>query len=314
MIASSASVFITMRFIQATGASVIYIISQSIINQTFDEREKSSVIGILELYQPIAWILSPFVGSILAEISNWRVSFLVLLIAQLVGIAFFLVYPSRKYTELKKTCSASELFYDYGFILKNSSFIIYALIPGLFAGGYMIFATCSPFICSKFFGNNSADIALFSSVPLFFYVIATFAYRVTVDKWGTTISRRIGTSIYGIFGIYLIYLTMHKLPWTPGILLTLMCLQCSGSAFLVPVSVLKAIQSTAPHSTCVGASTVVIFRNIVMSICITIGARFNNSITTIMSCVFMTVATILVLIMTRKIIRTRNKGKQKARL
>jgi MFS family permease len=311
MIATSASIFITMRFIQAIGASVIYVISQSIISETFEEKEKSSVIGILELYQPIAWILSPFVGSILAEISNWRVSFLVLLIAQLVGLVFFLVYPSRRHRESPKMCSASELFCDYGFILKNSSFIIYALIPGLFAGGYMIFATCSPFICSKFFGNNSADIALFSSVPLFFYVIATFGYRATVNKWGMITSRRIGTCIYGIFGIYLIYLTMRQSPWTPGILLTLMCLQCSGSAFLVPVSVLKAIQSTAPHSACVGASTMVIFRNIVMSICITIGARFNNSITTIMSCVFMTVATILVLIMMRKIIRTRSKGKLK---
>jgi hypothetical protein len=230
----------------------------------------------------------------------------------LVGIIFFLVYPSRRnITTLRETCSASQFFQDYGYILRNSSFIIYALIPGLFAGGYMIFATCSPFICSKFFGNNSADIALFSSIPLFFYVIATFVYRIAVDKWGIMISRRIGTSIYGIFGIYLAYLTMHKSPWSPGVLLALMCLQCSGSAFLVPVSVLKALQSTAPHSACVGASTVVIFRNIIMSICITIGARFNNSITTIMSCIFMTVATILVLIMTRKIIRARRK-KQKA--
>ncbi|MDR1982730.1 MAG: MFS transporter [Holosporaceae bacterium] len=314
MISGSAGVFMIMRFIQAIGASVIYVVSQSVIDETFNEKEKSSVMGILELYQPIAWILSPFVGSILAEISNWRFSFLVLLVAQLGGIVFFLIYPSKRHSQTGKVCSASRLFCDYGSILKNSSFIIYALIPGLFAGGYMIFATCSPFICAKFFGNNSADIALFSSIPLFFYVIATFAYRVTVDKFGITISRRIGTSIYGIFGIYLTYLIMHKSPWTPGALLALMCLQCSGSAFLVPVSVLKALQSTAPHSTCVGASTVVIFRNIIMSMCITMGARVNNSITTIMSCVFMTVATILVLITTRKIIRTRNRERQKVKL
>jgi hypothetical protein len=180
----------------------------------------------------------------------------------------------------------------------------------LFAGGYMIFATGAPFICLKFFGNNSADIALFSAVPLFFYVIATFIYRNVVDRFGMAASRRTGACIYGIFGIYLTYLVMHKSPWTPGILLTLMCLQCSGSAFLVPVSVLKALQSTAHHSTCVGASTVVIFRNIIMSICISAGAKFSGSITTIMSCVFMTVATILVLITTRKIIRIRANKRQ----
>jgi Flp pilus assembly protein TadB len=89
-----------------------------------------------------------------------------------------------------------------------------------------------------------------------------------------------------------------------------MCLQCAGSAFLVPISVLKALQS-AHGSTCVGALTVVIFRNIIMSICISAAAKFNSSITTVMSCVFMTVATILVLIMMRKIIRTRANRRQK---
>jgi Na+/melibiose symporter-like transporter len=252
------------------------------------------------------------VGSILAEISNWRISFLALIIAQLVGIVFFWVYPTNEYKKSDRTFAVAGLFRNYAHVLKNSSFLIYALIPGLFAGGYMIFATSSPFICSKFFGNNSADIALFSAVPLFFYVMATFAYRSVVDKFGVTMSRRIGTGVYIVFGLYLTYLTVHNSPWTPNALLTLMCLQCSGSAFMVPVSVLKALQSTASCSMSVGASTVVIFRNIIMSICITLGAKFNGSITTVMSCVFMTVATILILITTRKIIRTHDNKKQKS--
>jgi DHA1 family bicyclomycin/chloramphenicol resistance-like MFS transporter len=311
MVSGSAEMFMVMRFIQAAGSSVVYVVSQSVINEVFNEKEKTSVMGILELYQPIAWILSPFVGSILAEISNWRISFLVLMIAQLAGIVFFWVYPTNRSEKSSKTFSTAALFRDYAYILKNSSFLIYALIPGLFAGGYMIFATSSPFICSKFFGNNSADVALFAAVPLFFYVIATFAYRFIVSRFEVAVSRRIGTSIYVVFGLYLTYLVMHKSPWTPNALLALMCLQCSGSAFLVPVSILKALQSTASRSMSVGASTVVIFRNIIMSICITLGAKFSGSITTIMSCVFMTVATVLVLITTRKIIRTHDNRKQR---
>ncbi|MDR0632140.1 MAG: MFS transporter [Holosporaceae bacterium] len=310
MISGSALVFTVMRFGQAVGSSVVYIVSQSIINETFSEKEKSSVVGILELYQPIAWILSPFVGSILAEISNWRGPFFVLLVAQLIGMIFFWAYPIDKHRKSKKRFAISKLLRDYGRVLKNSSFVIYALIPGLFAGGYMIFAVGTPFICSKFFENNSV-VAAFSVIPLLFYVAATFVYRIVVDKFGVSVSKRAGACIYTIFGVYLIYVMMQNAPWTPGILLTLMCLQCSGSAFLVPVSILKALQSTPPHSTCVGASTVVIFRNIVMSVCIAVGAKFHSSITTIMSCVFMTVATVLILIMMRKIIRTHTVRKRK---
>jgi MFS family permease len=312
MISECSSIFMLMRFIQAMGASVIYIISQNIINTTFDEKEKSGTIGIFELYQPIAWILSPFIGSILAEISSWRVFFLLLALTQVIGLLFFYVCPESTLDHQKpsKQFSVSRFLHEYAEVLRNSSFVIYALIPGLFAGGYMIFATSSTFICYKFFTSSSTGIAMFASVPLFFYIFSTFAYRSIIDKFGLVVCRRVGTCIYIIFGVYILYIATHKSPWTPGMLLTLMCLQCSGSAFLVPISVLKALQS-AHGSTCVGALTVVIFRNLIMSVCILMAAKFNSSITTIMSCVFITVATILVLIMMRKIIRTRTNRKRK---
>ncbi|MDR2107059.1 MAG: MFS transporter [Holosporaceae bacterium] len=314
MASESSAMFMAMRFIQAMGAGVIYVVSQSVINEKFDEKEKSGVIGIIELYQPIAWILSPFAGSILSEISNWRVSFPLLALFQAIGIVFFRFCLTEEKEKSSKTCQVLHLFRNYGRVLKNSSFLIYALIPGLFAGGYMMFATSSPFICSRFFGENSADIALFSAVPLLFYVITTFAYRRIVNSFGVGVSRRTGIVMYGIFGVYLMYLIMHQTPWTPGILLTLMCLQCSGSAFLVPVSVLRALQATDPDSASVGASTVVVFRNIIMSLCIAVSAKFSGSITTIMACVFMTTATVILLIMTRKIIRSRSnrKGRKQA--
>ncbi|MCR5224986.1 MAG: MFS transporter [Alphaproteobacteria bacterium] len=304
MIAGSLPVFICMRFIQATGASVVYVVSLSVINETFNDKEKGSAVGVLELYQPLAWIVSPFIGALLAEIGSWRLSFLVLMLIQISGILFFWCYPERVCRGRCKKFSVSKLFFDYKSVLKNSLFIVYALIPGFFAGGYMIFATSCPFICSKIFGNSSADIALFSAVPLLFYVASTFAYRFVVRNIGTKTSRRIGTSIFTIFGVCVTWMIFDSNPWTAGRLLSLMCLQCMGSAFLVPVSVLKALQSSS-HAASVGASTVVVFRNIIMSICITVSAKFSGSITTIMACVFMTVGTVLMLMITRKIIKIR---------
>ncbi len=300
--------FIGSRFLQALGASIIYIVSLNIINELFSEKEKASVIGILELYQPIAWILSPFVGAILSEIGHWRLSFLVLMIAQIIGLLFFLICPHKTQKIKNKHFSISKLFHDYGLVLRDLYFIIYALIPGLFAGGYMIFSTNCPFICAKLIGNNSANIAIFSTIPLLFYVISTFIYRIVVKKSGIKLSKWIGTSIYIFFGLYISYLIYYQPQWNAEHLLYLMCIQCMGSAFLVPVSILKALQSISCTSS-VGASTVVIFRNIVMSLCISLSSKFVGSITTIMACVFMTVATVLFLITTRKIIKIRKKKK-----
>lgn len=298
-------VFICMRFIQALGASIIYVASLSIINDLFGEKEKASVVGILELYQPIAWILSPFAGAIFTEFGSWRLSFFILMCAQIIGLLFFIVCPEKN--KPGKNFAVSDFFKGYKSILKDSYFVIYALIPGFFAGGYMIFATSCPFICSQLIGNNSADVAIFSAIPLMFYVLSTFVYRIIVRKFGIRLSKWLGTGIYVFFGLYILYLMIYQKSWNAIYLLSLMCIQCVGSAFLVPVSIIKALQSVSHTAASVGASTVVVFRNVIMSVCISISAKFSGSIITIMACIFMTVGTVLMLIMTRRIIKVRRR-------
>lgn len=302
-VSSSIYLFMIMRFLQAAGASAIYIASIGIVNHIFNEREKSEVIGILELYQPIAWILSPFIGSILAEMSSWRLSFIVLMVAQIFALFIFSIYEETYKSNLRKKISLSKIFFDYSAVLRNSYFVMYALIPGLFAGGYMIFMTNSPFICSQVFGNNSADTALFQAIPLVFYVLATFAYRSIVHAFNIRLAKRVGILVYVIFAIYTLVIIFKVHDWTVNHLLSLMCIQCVGSAFLVPVSIIKAIQSTEQAG--IGASTVVVFRNIIMALCISVSTRLSEDITMIMGCIFMTVGTVLILVTARRIIKIR---------
>lgn len=312
-VSTSFPLFVCMRFIQAIGASVVYIVSLSIINDLFEEKERAGIVGILELYQPIAWIVSPFAGAILSEIGHWRLLFLALMSAQIIGLLFFIECPEKKkFVHDIPVFSLKSLFNDYRSILKDSYFMIYALIPGLFAGGYMIFAVNCPFICSHLSGSHAADVAIFSAIPLVFYVGSTFVYRSIVKNAGMRIAKWIGVIIYGFFGLYVFNLSGLNLEWSEVNLLTLMCLQCMGSAFLVPVAIVKALKSM-PHISGVAASSVVVFRNIVMSVCISLSTKFNSSITTIMSCVFMTVGTILMLITTRRIIKVRRRKKAEQR-
>lgn len=308
-ISTSIYVFMIMRFLQAAGASAIYIASIGIIGHSFNEHEKSEVVGILELYQPIAWILSPFIGSILAEVSSWRLSFVVLMVAQIFALCAFSIYREPYKNKYETKISFLKVFFDYKTVLRNSYFVMYALIPGLFAGGYMIFMTNSPFICSRVFGNNSADTALFQAIPLIFYVLATFAYRFIVRAFSIKQAKRIGIFVYIIFAVYMLIILVKTYDWTANHLLSLMCIQCVGSAFLVPVSIIKAIQSTQ-HIAGVGASTVVVFRNIIMALCISISTKLSEDITMIMGCIFMTVGTVLILVTARRIIKVRRLRKE----
>ena len=307
---NSIEVFLFMRFIQALGSSVIYIASIGIINSDFDEQEKSSIIGVLELYQPIAWILSPFAGGILADIGSWRWSFATLMALQIIGLFVFLEYHEKQQHKSTTKFTIRKFLNDYKIVLRNTYFLIYALIPGMFAGGYMIFASNAPFICSKVFEDNSLNIAMFQAIPLLFYILGMFIYRAIVRDFGIRPAKWVGVTIYIIFGAYITFLLAEHTTWTVNHLLALMCVQCVGSSFLVPVSVLKAIQSTG-NTSYVGAATVVVFRNLIMSLCITASTHFSESITMIMGSVFMTVATALMLITARRIMKVHNRRNER---
>lgn len=164
------------------------------------------------------------------------------------------------------------------------------------------FASNAPYICSAFFGNNSFNIAVFQAIPLIFYVLATFAYRKIVTNCGTQLPKRIGVCLYVFFGIYMLSMALTHVQLTEYSLLTLMCLQCAGSAFLVPISVLKALQLSA-HASTIGASAVVILRNILMSSCITVTAGLHGDVNMIMASILMTVGTAVLLIGMRKVMK-----------
>ncbi|GHT92128.1 hypothetical protein FACS1894122_05530 [Alphaproteobacteria bacterium] len=168
----------------------------------------------------------------------------------------------------------------------------------------MIFASNAPFIAHhSIFESSYYGIPAFQAIPLVFYVMAMFAYRYIIKMYNIKMAKKIGTLVYTVFGVYMMFIITFEDALTAKHLLALMCVQCVGSAFLVPVSILKALQSSAHAS--VGASTVVVFRNIVMSLCISLSTRMHSSITMVMGSVFMTVGTVLVLMFTRKYMKKR---------
>jgi hypothetical protein len=156
------------------------------------------------------------------------------------------------------------------------------------------------------------DIALFQAIPLIFYVGATFAYRSITNNFGIKLAKKMGVGIYVILGVYAALLIMKYHYCTANHLLAIMCIQCIGSAFLVPISIIKAIQSTGFVS--VGASTVVVFRNIIMSLCMALGTKLSENITMIMGCIFMTVASVIVLLLARKIVKIRTQRKYRFKI
>lgn len=269
---NSIEMLMLMRFVQAIGSGVVYVVSVNYIACHFDGVARNKAYSTLEMYQPIANLTAPLFGSILCMIGGWRFIFLFLLIAQcLIRIFLSLYMPNDK--PIAEKFSIGLLFKNYASIIRNTKFLMYAVIPGFSVGSYMIFSSHSPEIYHYLSGGNdecaSLHIALIQSLPLLFNVFSTTMYRRTLQRYGLKTSQRVGAFFNILFTINLLLIILNKTPFCYTSLMLAMCIHGISCAFLVPASVTNAMECIQVNTGAVAAS-VVVLRNAIMSACISI--------------------------------------------
>lgn len=274
-ISTSIEMLIISRFIQAIGSGVVYVVSLNYIAYHFDGVAKRKAYSMLEMYQPIANLTAPLMGSILCMLGGWRFIFAFLLIAQIIIRTVLSLYMQEDEPSNSKP-SVSVIARGYVSVIKNRKFMIYSVIPGFAVGCYMIFSAHAPEIYSSVSVDNNSQleslyIAFIQSAPLIFNIFSTILYRTAVQKYGLKISRRIGAILNLVFILMLVVLFSHILPFNYWTIITAMSIQNASSAFLVPVSVTGAMECST-EKTGILASSIVIFRNFIMSLCLAISS------------------------------------------
>ena len=302
--ATSIEMLIIARFIQAIGSGVVYVVSLNYIAYHFDGVAKRQAYSMLEMYQPIANLTAPLVGSLLCMFAGWRFIFVFLLISQIIIRMMLSLYMQEdKPSDVK--ASVSLIVNGYISVVKNKKFVIYAIIPGFAVGCYMIFSAHAPEIYgSVSAGNNtqlaSLYIAFIQSAPLVFNIFSTILYRAAVQKYGLRFSRRIGGVLNSIFIVMLILLFSHGLPFNYWTIIIAMSIQNASSAFLVPVSVTGAMECST-EKTGILASSIVIFRNFIMSLCLAISS-INAGIDCLVYELFIPAVFVMILLYFRRVI------------
>lgn len=297
-LSTSVEMLICCRFIQAIGSGVIYVVSLNYIACHFDGVAKRKAFSTIEMYQPIANLCAPMLGSLLCLIGGWRLIFVFLCLIQIIIRSLLGIYMPDDKPENAKA-SIRLILNDYRSVVKNKRFVIYAVIPGFIVGGYMIFSSHTPEIYHAMSNGDRGEysamcIALIQSIPLVFNIFFTSVYRSFVQKYGLKTSRRIGAlaNVAHIGFIALMILGVFHFGYTSIILA--MCIHSISSAFLVPISVTSAMECSNER-TGVLAAVIVVFRNLIMSACISIGTIFDGMNAVLYELLFVSVCVVCLL-------------------
>lgn len=165
-------ILIFFRFIQGFGSGAVIVAGRSVLTDSFTGQNLAEKISIITLSIPLFLALAPFIGGIFQEHFGWQSVFLFLIFYFFsILCATYLFKESlqkpTEYTTLKFTAA-------YKSLLKNKSFILYAIgfiIPNMGIFGYL---AVSPFIFQNLLGLTAAQyglLAIFTGLVIILFSI-----------------------------------------------------------------------------------------------------------------------------------------------
>ncbi|KWX80897.1 MFS transporter [Paenibacillus riograndensis] len=145
--------FIALRFIQGFVASAGLVISRAIVRDRYNGIEMTKFMSLLTMISNIAPLISPTAGSTVTTFTSWIgvFIFLGLLGLFLTGVTVWGIKESLP-AERRISSNFREVLRNYGSLLRDRSFMGYALVNGILFSGVFAYVAGTPFIYQNMYG------------------------------------------------------------------------------------------------------------------------------------------------------------------
>jgi DHA1 family bicyclomycin/chloramphenicol resistance-like MFS transporter len=152
-LARSVDGLIACRFVQALGGCAGMVIARAVVRDRFDEREAARFFSLLMLVTGLAPILAPSIGGQIVVFLSWRAIFWILAGFGVYGLTtVLLLLPESLPPERRAQGGVGEALYVYASLLRDRSFMRYALSGALVISGMFAYIFGSPFVFMQIHG------------------------------------------------------------------------------------------------------------------------------------------------------------------
>ncbi len=163
--APSIAIFIPLRFVQGLAGAAGIVIARAAVRDLYEGPELTRFYALLMLVNGVAPILAPVLGGLILQVASWRGVFVVLtaagglmLLAVLFGLPETLPPARRSGGGIRNTLRT------FGSLVKNRSFMGYALSQGFVSAAMFAYIAGSPFVVQDIFGLSPQLFSLFFAI------------------------------------------------------------------------------------------------------------------------------------------------------
>ncbi|WP_372587282.1 multidrug effflux MFS transporter [Priestia megaterium] len=151
--APSIWIFILLRFIQGVAGAAGMVISRASIRDLFSGPDLTKFFSMLMLVNGLAPIVAPVLGGQLLQVVSWRGVFGVLtVLGALMLLAVIVGLKETLPVEQRKTGGLKEVLSTFGILLKDRTFVGYALAQGFVMSAMFAYISGSTFVLQDIYG------------------------------------------------------------------------------------------------------------------------------------------------------------------
>ncbi|ERK58595.1 drug resistance transporter, Bcr/CflA subfamily [Gemella bergeri ATCC 700627] len=200
---------IILRFVQGISSAGAVVISRAISTDLYRGREMAEFFALLMAVNGLAPIISPVVGSLLLQLTDWRGIFITLaIIGIIIIIAAFKLVESLK-EEKRLNVPILKTYNSIVLVSKNKLFTILVLIQAFALATMFAYIAASPFILQTHYKLSPFLYSLCFGLNGFALVVGSKA----AGRFNEKKSIKLGLSIMLILSIYLAIILTLALPF-----------------------------------------------------------------------------------------------------
>lgn len=240
--------FLLGRLLQGVGAGAFSVVAIAAIQDIRTPAQGAKVMGWVSVFAGPAPIVGPIIGGTLSDVWGWRsiFGFCCILGVVMLGALFFLAETAPR---MPKSASAKQhrwhrvvthvhrIVHNYGMMLSNKQFMIYALQSPFITCGFWCAITVYPLYFMRTLGIDRHEYSQYSECVAFVYAVGLYILSKSVDRFGLEKTLSLGLK-FGIFvGIlHLIFSGFLKFSLGPTFVFLGLYMICMSLTFSPSVS------------------------------------------------------------------------------
>ena len=200
----SASLFLMLRLVQATGASAMLVAMFATIRDIYADRPESTIIyGLMNAMLAFVPAIGPVAGAVLAGALGWQSVFVALAAPAL--LLAMLVPPLWLETRPEADLHSGAMDRSgYRAVLRNRSFWSYTLAFGTAMGSFFVFFSTAPILLIDVAGYSGLAFSVAFATVALVMIGTTRLTRSAILRWGNKGSVVRGMALLGCGALVLV--------------------------------------------------------------------------------------------------------------